>query len=477
MSFYHIPIRGGRPTKPKRALTKTTNGTLEKPDTVCARMYTNQPRRHMLVCGHDIRTETPVACTSYCQLIENARSMPMAKGFVCMKAACGRVERQKRETSVFIPDQKKTVASGRSSVGAENRPPNHDGKLSMPRSKTPAGISSQRQVLIPKSNRAPRGTSRGPTRQLADQDEELRALNREIATDKGLQVLLASRAEGGTRMKSKLHLGYALKDERVTERNFANLHKSLGKFEGLGQSKIPGGFRGQNLAADPTFGIPDVPYGEQGRATVEHSLNKKAKRKASTYSLRSPPSKHQKVNVRHASPLTSDDDVNEIQAPRAVEDFGDGENFGDEGFERDELVEQDQGVRADGSYFQAELHCVCNSPADEDMQQCVDCEGHFHPACFSMHPDSFERCRECEAARILEKKRTPLKSSGNNDMLSQIRVHQKMALQRRKVEMAEFDTVGSIMKRVAARKAERVKQRNLKAAMKQIGASLSGDRH
>lgn len=392
-------------------------------------------------------------------MIETAESKPKGDGFVCKKGLCASRAQEKGETSIFVPDQtRKTAKSRLPAKRAVNNLTLEEAVDMLPGERCPQSKARVgRMTAVPMSSR--------PIKMLVDDDElELKALNAEIVADEALQKLVASRAESGVRMKSKLHLGYALQKERETEQSLQALPRKLDKLAGMGKPRT---IRGQYLAADPSFAVHDVEFGEplfrKRKAEMEiygSTMAKYLKTGSDTKASISEDSEDEPVDL----PLDTEEGSTKL--PREEEDYGDEEP--EEDADADELA----GIRADGSYFEIELHCVCNRPADEEMQQCQQCESFFHPECLGFKVDFFERCNACEQTRLMHQQRAQRSFGKDRSILSQIREDQKKAQQRRKTEMEVFNTKGAVAKRVKETQEAKAKQRRLKAAIGQIAAGF-----
>jgi hypothetical protein len=200
------------------------------------------------------------------------------------------------------------------------------------------------------------------------------------------------------------------------------------------------------------FAMPDRPLGEIVKGKASRKSNRGAKAAAELQShpakkahparptaTPSRPTSQSHRAITDANPATIDDDTFFLPDHyRNRTDFGD--RYSDDEGEDDRV----QGHRADGTYFQEHVYCICAQPTPEDMTQCKMCDEYFHPACLGVQ--SFVRCIACEVVRseLEAKAQRMMKPLGTKELRQQ----NVDKLNKRRREMEEFDTLGHVEKRI-----------------------------
>jgi hypothetical protein len=207
-----------------------------------------------------------------------------------------------------------------------------------------------------------------------------------------------------------------------------------------------------SLEEEAAFAMPDRPLGEiakrkatrkstrgaKAAAELQSQASKNAYSASATATSSKPTSQSHRA-ITDANLATIEDDTFFLPDHyRSRTDFGDRDSD-DEG--EDGRV---QGHRADGTYFEEHVYCICAQPTPEDMTQCKMCDEYFHPACLGV--ESFIRCIACEV------KRSELEAKAQRMMkplpTKELRQQNVDKLNKRRREMEEFDTLGQVERRV-----------------------------
>ncbi|KAK3725465.1 hypothetical protein LTR37_000435 [Vermiconidia calcicola] len=132
--------------------------------------------------------------------------------------------------------------------------------------------------------------------------------------------------------------------------------------------------------------------------------------------------------------------------PRIQVDVGDEDDMNED--DSTTLEAQVEGVQPDGSYAAPEIHCVCKSPHDSKMQQCVECERSFHPECIGKK--MLGRCKTCAVSRA-KNLRMARQKSGKGTQASFLEQNRAARAEKHKFQKSQIQLYGTPQEQVRRR--------------------------
>ena len=244
----------------QRALT-TFRGGLIEPPTDCWALLRHEPYTHVLLCNHEVVTESVLPCGSQCRLSPTAETKCHGDKIPCKKCTAAwerRIQQRKDSVSIFMPTKRDSLRrSKRLNKALEARSEAVRGGSSFvgPDESTNNGVnglSTKRQQLSSGAKFSRNSATSGP--------------DPGIKTDPALQKLVK---ELNTNTKNQA---------KLMPREILNLQvdgTDVLRFKDPRPKKV------RTLAADPFFAAPDREFGEapDERKSTD-AYHKKAARKA-----------------------------------------------------------------------------------------------------------------------------------------------------------------------------------------------------
>ena len=298
------------------------NDLMEQPRTECWERFLHRPKRHALICEHEVETEDMVACSQNCKTLSIKDAKAPGWNVECDDEICARRARNRRDSQHVIVSRRNP------------------------------SLKRQPAPRVAQQNRL------GTTHQTPN------LTNAGLAHGPALKDF-ADNYGSGPQIKPP----WLQREERKL---VINGTEKLGKLE-------------QKIQRAPIPGFSRIePYGARFEQQMLHSdaLRTRSSRNAIREQHAGqfsgmPEDVYREILLEEGDIINAEEYHDNLVRYRPRDEVDRGDRNSDDG----EVVDSTEGVQPDGTFIKKESYCVCESEADSGLVGCFKCGDMYHPAC------------------------------------------------------------------------------------------------